>query len=819
MAITFVGSDSGQTGANTTGITLSLPTHTTDDVGVIYGRCDESGTVAVLSIGTATGWTLLTNVNPTQGRDRVEYIWYKRFTSGFETNPVMNTSISQEKSASVHVFRGVDTVTMFDTTFTSNHNQNDSTPINAAITTLTDNACLLLYHGSTHDDVTTAGAPATPSGMTIGETVLGAANDHRGQVCAYKLNVGVAATYTPTAWTHTVSAAAVAEYSTFTIALRENQPIHITDVNTDEQIDLSETNMLIAGDGFEAVQGTGLVELGPNADYTGTKVTQTIDSWSDTSVQFDFVQGSILEGTNFLFVTNDSGDRSLSQVNVGEVGYDLSMLLPGDHYWTFNNKYDDEIGGRPMNNVLLGTPDFEAISLVRGSTHALRMNGSTDRAEMADSTLMNTATHTRRDMGGFIRFDSVQLTPTAIYEEGGGVNNFYFILGFGGILLANCADSSNGFKVQAYSDFKLAPNRTYHILFSFQGNAYNNEFVMYVDGVKQLVTDGNPIGNTVMASHSGDCGMGRPDGTLDTGGTDIQYDSAVTLWLAHWISYSGALSELTSTEIRETLFELAAIQTNTLGSGTQSSMQTALEVFDDTTQIDSPMDFKVYPPTGGGDLELTASNIIHNARSSINIQWVGDGTLTWRNSGTSNASIVSTTNGGTVVFVETAQCEITVRADSDSALLVGSRVFVIADSGGPLPAEAGITLTRVGAVATAVHTSHGLKTGDQIFVTGSNQSDYNGLHIVTVTTINAYTFTVAGSPTTPATGTIVASSVIIQGLSNASGFISAEIDYSTNQPVTGYVRDAAGGTKYKESPLQGTITASGFQTTIRLRGD
>ena len=114
MAITFVGSDLNQTNSGTANLALTLPTHQADDFGIIYGRADEQGTVPVLGIAVATGWTELRNDNPTSGRDRVEYIWYKKFTSSSETNPEMTTDTDQERSVSVHVFRGVDTTTQFD---------------------------------------------------------------------------------------------------------------------------------------------------------------------------------------------------------------------------------------------------------------------------------------------------------------------------------------------------------------------------------------------------------------------------------------------------------------------------------------------------------------------------------------------------------------------------------------------------------------------------------------------------------------------------------------------------------------------------------
>ena len=66
-----------------------------------------------------------------------------------------------------------------------------------------------------------------------------------------------------------------------------------------------------------------------------------------------------------------------------------------------------------------------------------------------------------------------------------------------------------------------------------------------------------------------------------------------------------------------------------------------------------------------------------------------------------------------------------------------------------------VTITRVGTVATITYPSaHGLKHQARHTISGADQGDYNGEFQVTEVTSTTATFTVAGSPTTPATGTI-----------------------------------------------------------------
>jgi hypothetical protein len=66
------------------------------------------------------------------------------------------------------------------------------------------------------------------------------------------------------------------------------------------------------------------------------------------------------------------------------------------------------------------------------------------------------------------------------------------------------------------------------------------------------------------------------------------------------------------------------------------------------------------------------------------------------------------------------------------------------------------SITRASTTATVTATAHGFTTGDQVNIRGADQSDYNGDFIVTVTDANTFTYTVSGSPATPATGTIIA---------------------------------------------------------------
>lgn len=69
--------------------------------------------------------------------------------------------------------------------------------------------------------------------------------------------------------------------------------------------------------------------------------------------------------------------------------------------------------------------------------------------------------------------------------------------------------------------------------------------------------------------------------------------------------------------------------------------------------------------------------------------------------------------------------------------------------------EGGIeSITRVGSTATANKPNHGFSNGKVVTIAGADQSAYNIAATVANASQNAFDYTVAGTPTTPATGII-----------------------------------------------------------------
>ncbi len=90
-----------------------------------------------------------------------------------------------------------------------------------------------------------------------------------------------------------------------------------------------------------------------------------------------------------------------------------------------------------------------------------------------------------------------------------------------------------------------------------------------------------------------------------------------------------------------------------------------------------------------------------------------------------------------------------------------------------LSGEAAVTsITRIGSTATVTQTAHGFTTGDEAYISGAVPSAYNGLQTVTVLTSSTYTYAVQGTPTTPATGSITAQSLVGQPIELPRGVMT-----------------------------------------------
>jgi len=451
----------------------------------------------------------------------------------------------------------------------------------------------------------------------------------------------------------------------------------------------------IYGYGFKETQGSGKVEVSTSSDYsTGTKVEQTVISWSENEIEVEYDLSQFEEGTLYLFVTNDNGSVS-SRFKIiyteDEYGLKIKGLKP-DIYYRFNNSYKDEMGVVDADsNEISGNVSFKQNPITRGVDYSWSIDDKDSRVSPENTVYVNKVERLRRTLGGWIYLDKVYKTPSIIYEEGGTVNNLYFVVGFGNSILANMADSDNGVKIQGYSDFKLSSHRPYFIVMRLETGG--GLFELFVDGKKVKNYAGldpdipNKISPSDFSGHIGEITYGgKPEGKLDTGGTDIQYPGATLTGLNDWFTFSdlslnGGL--LTDEEIFD-LFVSGAIPTDVIETDTNENMQNSADNLSGKSYEDVPLPIKVKPRTDGDITTISLSNISFDERCSVHLSWLGDESrklIIKAEDGTNiDLSKCVSPNGGEIEIFRDTKLVVSGMVDGSSVTVIDSNTKEIIDS-------------------------------------------------------------------------------------------------------------------------------------------
>lgn len=430
--------------------------------------------------------------------------------------------------------------------------------------------------------------------------------------------------------------------------------------------------------------------------------------------------------------------------------------LGADHHWKFDGNSNDAIGSVVATDTGMA---YTGTAITEDATNSALMDARADRVSLASTTTINNAAHARKAVCGWFMVDAKELPTCTIYSEGNATTNFMILIFPGNsIMIQN--RSSTSFQIQIYSDVALAADRVYHLCGIFEGNGYGNELRFYIDGVEQLAadpTDRQPDSASLAirtGAYFGDAATTGPNGvnlTMDSPGDNRTAEQVINAYFQHWAAWGDeADAVLTETEVRETLFERGALADVTISTGTESAMQTALDVYSSTTRSDAALCIEVEAVSGGGDFTLDIEDIIFNSLASCHVRYNGTAdTLTLRNTSGSNCSITSAPFGGSIDLFTEVTVQVTVKSASDSTAVSGARVLLEADTGGDL----------------------------------SEGTD------------------------------------IISGTTDVNGIISVDFDYSSDQPVVGWVRKGSSSIYYKQGEISSTIVEEGLDITILLVED
>lgn len=178
---------------------------------------------------------------------------------------------------------------------------------------------------------------------------------------------------------------------------------------------------------------------------------------------------------------------------------------------------------------------------------------------------------------------------------------------------------------------------------------------------------------------------------------------------------------------------------------------------------------------------------------------------------------IVTVVSGQATYTQTMQDQITLLPIQGVAVTVKPK-----DATGPLPYQESVTITSNTGIATVAHTAHGFNVGHKVEIKGALENEYNRIKtILTVPTADSYTYAVFNTPTSPATGTITSTAIIIDAITDVNGQVSDTRGYSgTDQPISGDGKKGSSLPVYKSAPITGTIdSGNGVSITTLMISD
>lgn len=316
---------------------------------------------------------------------------------------------------------------------------------------------------------------------------------------------------------------------------------------------------------------------------------------------------------------------------------DVTALGP-QHVWTFDGVYTDSVGAADGTNTGLNP----SAALCEGAANSVESNNTGNRVTLTTQADIDGAA-TNKAVGGWLRVSSIQLPPKSIYREGTTGNQYNMIMWAGNRLMLDIVSGTT--VLQAFSNNVLKPSRIYHVFSRFLGGG---EFALFIDGVKQSITvPTNAQTGVANIPARTAAEFADPSGATEAGNATVLLNAPTNGRYNFWASFFDASAlALTDAQIRTELFEKGALPSVTV------SNQTELDALANTVRPDEPLNIRIVD--NGGDLTLIADNITHDPLASIHVQWMGAEVLTYINNNGSNASIISTPNGGTVNLITPA---------------------------------------------------------------------------------------------------------------------------------------------------------------------
>lgn len=295
--------------------TLTCPAAASGNARIVFTQSDGGGAHVAPSAGSGT-WTQIATNGLSMGV-------YAQIATGSDTNPSLVISTTTAQIAQCLIVTGVDTTSIpaiLDVSATGN--LSSQTLLRYGAVTPTANNEVVMYFGKSNNAWTSI-APPSGATETADTTVasLGFTSGYQIQTTA------TAVAQADVVITGNTSNSTQTSIRIVLKATGSTAPT-ITSVSTDNVLTSTETNLHVIGTGFGASQGTGTVKC---VDGSVTS-TFSVDSWSDTDIQVDAVQGNCRFGSRSIQVIIDAAAGTTTKavtINAptNECYYDLGTLI------------------------------------------------------------------------------------------------------------------------------------------------------------------------------------------------------------------------------------------------------------------------------------------------------------------------------------------------------------------------------------------------------------------------------------------------------------------------------------------------------------
>jgi type IV pilus assembly protein PilY1 len=147
------------------------------------------------------------------------------------------------------------------------------------------------------------------------------------------------------------------------------------------------------------------------------------------------------------------------------------------------------------------------------------------------------------------------------------------------------------------------------------------------------------------------------------------------------------------------------------------------------------------------------------------------------------------------------------RASADPVVVFGAGYDPVAND------QLTMTLIRSGTTATVTTPiDHGYATGEEVSVSGAREAPYNGTKTITVTGARSFTFTVAGSPASPATGNLRVESNRAASMGRGVFFVNAR----TGALLRSFTPAASAGDNTQVSGMDFSIPSDATPVNVDL---